>query len=244
MLELTAAAEDRHFWFLGLRRNARYLLATGLAGRTPELILDCGAGTGRNLDWLSTYGPAVGIELSPTGLAFGRRLGRRLVRGSITQLPFADGTADVVTCFDVLYALDDIQERQAVSEMRRVLRPGGIAIVNVAALESLKGSISTFTNERRRYSRREFRALFDDAGLAVERLTFTNLSPFPPAWAIRTFERWSGRDKRPSGAYLTVPPWPINAAFDVALRLEAAWLRVGNLPIGTSLLALVRKREN
>ena len=85
MLEATAAAEDSHFWFLHLRRTARSLLTSALAGIQPRLIVDCGAGTGRNLEWLSGFGPAVGIERSPTGLAFGRRLQRRMLQGSVTR---------------------------------------------------------------------------------------------------------------------------------------------------------------
>ena len=63
MLEATAAAEDDHFWFRGLRRNAERLL--GRAIGPPDRhrrIVDCGAGTGRNLDWLRTFGTAVGVE--------------------------------------------------------------------------------------------------------------------------------------------------------------------------------------
>lgn len=241
MLDATAAAEDRHFWFRGLRRQARDLLARGLAGRTPRLIVDCGSGTGRNLDWLSAFGPAAGVELSLTGLAHGRRHGRRLVRGTVTRLPFADQAADVVTSFDVLYALDDADARQAVREMWRVLRPGGLAIVNVAALDILRGSHSALTLEKRRFTKRSLVALLTGAGFRVERLTFTHMSSFPAALLVRVFERLTGRAATASDADLRVPAAPVNAVFDGLLQLEAAWLRIGNLPIGSSLLVLVRK---
>jgi SAM-dependent methyltransferase len=241
MLDATAAAEDRHFWFKGLRRSARVLLAHALAGRQPNLIIDCGSGTGRNLDWLSRMGPAVGVELSPTGLDHGRRHGRRLVRGSVTALPFADNSADIATSFDVLYMLEDADERQALREMYRVLRPGGVAIFNVAALDTLRGSHSVLTRERRRYTRDKLRARLLAAGFAVERLTFTNMTVFPVTWSARLFERATGRADTASTSDLGVPAAPVNAAFDALLGLEAAWLRIGNLPIGSSILAIGRK---
>jgi SAM-dependent methyltransferase len=241
MLDRTADAEDRHFWFKSLRRNARLLLERGLAGRTPTLIVDCGAGTGRNLDWLRTFGQAVGVELSLTGLRHGQRQHRRMVRASVTALPFADASADVATSFDVLYCLNDADERQAVREMWRILKPGGLVIVNVAALDVLRGSHSVLTHEQRRYTRQSLSRLLTSVGFAIETLTFANLSAFPPALAVRWLERMSGRAATASDADLRVPAAPVNATFNALASLEAGWLRLANLPIGTSVLALARK---
>lgn len=242
MLEATAAAEDRHFWFLGLRRNARYLLGRALAGRRPRLIVDCGAGTGRNLDWLREFGPAIGVERSPVGLRVGREHGRRLVRGNVAALPFADGAADVATSFDVLYCLDDDVERLAVAEMHRILAPGGIAIANVAALDVLRGSHSTLTMEVRRYTKARLRALFERQGFVVDRMTFTNMTTFPLTLAVRVKDRVTGKIAQASDDDLSVPPAPINTALAGALAIEGAMLHVVNLPIGSSLLCVARKK--
>jgi SAM-dependent methyltransferase len=241
MLEATARAENAHFWFKGLRRTARQFVEAARSGRELHRIVDCGAGTGRNLDWLREYGDAVGVELSPTGLAQGRALGRRLVAGSVAALPFADASVDLATSFDVLYCLDDATERRAISEMWRVLKPGGFVIVNAAALDILRGSHSTLTHEVRRYTPARLRGRLEHAGFTVERLTFTNLAPFPAALAIRSFERVSGRAEQASDHDLRVPAWPVNGLFNLALATEAALLRVMNLPIGTSVMAVGRK---
>jgi len=241
MLEATAKAEDDHFWFHGLRRHARLLLDASLSGTRPRRIIDCGAGTGRNLDWLREYGDAVGVELNPTGLAVGRARGRRLVRASVAALPFPDLCADLATSFDVLYCLDDETERRALAEMFRVLAPGGRVLVNVAALDILHGSHSALTMEVRRYTPERLRMRLEQAGFRIERLTFTNFTPFLPALLVRGFERLTGRAGSASDSDLQVPAKPINVALDAALRVEAAALRLMNLPIGTSLMALARK---
>jgi len=241
MLEATASAEDRHFWFIGLRRTAKQVLDRALAGRPATRLLDCGAGTGRNLEWLAHYGTAVGVELAPAGLAHARRRGRPVARGTVTALPLADDSVDAVTSFDVLYCLSDEDEGRAVREMFRVLRPGGVLLVNVAALDLLRGAHSALTHEIRRYTPARLRDLLERAGFTVERLTFTNMVTFPLTLAVRTFDRWSGRAGVASEADLTVPPPPINAALDAALKLESALLKVVNLPIGASLLCLARK---
>jgi SAM-dependent methyltransferase len=241
MLEATARAEDVHYWFRGLRRHAEQMLRSAASHQRLARIIDCGAGTGRNLDWLGHFGSAVGVELTPVGLAAGRARGRRMVRGSVTALPFGDATADLATSFDVLYCLDDHAEAAALREMWRVLKPGGLALVNVAALDMLHGSHSTLTHEVRRYTRARLRARLTRAGFSIERLTFTNMSLFPPALAVRTLERATGRASDASEADLAVPAAPINRLLDWILAGEAAFLRVANLPIGTSIMAVARK---
>ena len=97
MLEATAASEDTHYWFRGLRRTAELMLRQSLGSRQLGRIVDCGAGTGRNLDWLQRYGPAIGVELTPVALTVARAHRRPVVRGSVTALPMADQSVDLAT---------------------------------------------------------------------------------------------------------------------------------------------------
>lgn len=239
MLAATANAENRHFWFRGLRRSARLLLDAELRGARPARIIDCGAGTGRNLDWLSAYGPAIGVELSPTGLEVARAHGRPVVGGSVLHLPFATGSADLVTSFDVFYCLSDEEEQTALREMHRVLRPGGVALFNVAALDILRGAHSAFTMEVRRHTPRRLRSALETAGFDIRRLTFTNCVTFPLTLAVRWADRALGA--KPSAKDLQLPAAPVNTALDLALRGEALALRMTNLPVGSSLLCVARR---
>jgi SAM-dependent methyltransferase len=163
------------------------------------------------------------------------------VRGSVAALPLADASVDLATSFDVLYCLDDDVERRALAEMFRVLRPGGFAVFNVAALDMLHGSHSALTQEIRRYTKLRLRERLQAAGFIVERMTFTNMTLFPMALALRGFERMTGRANEASESDLEVPAAPVNALLDLALRAEAMALRAIDLPIGTSLMAVGRK---
>jgi SAM-dependent methyltransferase len=241
LLDATALAEEQHFWFRALRRNARALLDAALDGRPIELIIDCGAGTGRNLDWLRTIGPAVGLELSPTGVRHAKAHGRRVTRGSVTLLPFRDASADVVTSFDVMVCLDDAAERQAIGEMWRVLKPGGVALIHTAALKILYGAHSAFSGEHRRYTLSYLRKVLTEGGFAIERLSFTNMTTFPILLAVRSFDRLTGRTVKEASTDLSIPPAPVNLAFDAAMRAESAILKRTNLPIGSSIVCVARK---
>jgi SAM-dependent methyltransferase len=246
LLRATAQAEARHFWFRGFRAFVTPLLQQACAGRShtgSTRLLDCGCGTGANLALLNRFGRAYGFDLSSVGLRIGRQSGRTLIaRASVAAAPFPSASFDIVTSFDVLYSLDDATERLAIAEMYRVLKPGGAAIVNVAAMESLRGDHSVLSHEIRRYSKGELQKRLEAAGFSVIRITYTNFSLFLPMWVGRALQRRRGlRDEQAAHQEITVPAGPINAALSGLLWAESLWLRVFNVPAGSSLLCLARK---
>ena len=87
-----------------------------------------------------------------------------MTQASAAQLPFADARFNLVTSFDVIYSLEDAVERAAIGEMFRVLKPGGTLILNVAALEALRGNHSVLSGEVRRYSKPDLRRRLEGAG--------------------------------------------------------------------------------
>jgi len=243
LLRATALAEARHFWFRGFRRFVTPLLDTAAGGRTGLRLLDCGCGTGNNLDLLSRYGRAFGFDLTAIGLKIGHDAGRRrLVRATVGAVPFPNAAFDIVTSFDVLYSLESADEQAAIAEMLRVLRPGGAAVINVAAMESLRGDHSVLSREVRRYSRASLRHALAGGGFIVESLTYTNAVLFPPMALARAWQRARGLSVEEHAAQeITVPPAPLNAVLNAALAAESLWLRVGTNPFGSSLLCLARK---
>ena len=240
LLEATARAERAHFWFQGFRRFVAPLLVRATTGVADPLILDCGCGTGNNLAMLRGYGRACGIDITWSGLAYARHHGETLVaRASATQLPFPAGQFDLITSFDVLYAFDDEMERAALNEMYRVLRPGGQIIINVAALNFLKGNHSVLGGEVRRYDRTELRDHLVRTGFTVLRITYTNFTILPMVAGVRLAQRLVGH--RESTSEMTVPSKPVNAALSALLAVESAALKVMNMPLGSSLLVLAQK---
>jgi SAM-dependent methyltransferase len=245
LLRATAQAEAWHFWFRGFRAFVSPLLRHATATRSNARLLDCGCGTGANLALLDRFGRAYGFDLSLMGLRIAREAGRTgLARASVAAAPFPDGSFDVVTSFDVLYSLDRADERAAVGEMFRLLRPGGFAIVNVAAMETLRGDHSVLSREIRRYGRADVRDLLTPAGFTIVRLTYTNATLVPALLCARALQRLRGlRPERDARRELTVPPAPINALLTGVLWLESLWVRAFDAPFGSSLLCLARKPQ-
>src|SRR5580693_4103466 len=98
LLRATARAEARHFWFRGFRAFVTPLLQRAAAGLTDARLLDCGCGTGANVELLERFGRAYGFDLTEVGLRIGRDAGRtRLARATVTAVPFPTGSIDIVT---------------------------------------------------------------------------------------------------------------------------------------------------
>jgi SAM-dependent methyltransferase len=243
LLRATALAEQRHFWFRGFRYFTTPMLERAAAGRTNLKLLDCGCGTGNNLDLLDRFGRSFGFDFTESGLVFGRQAGRtRLARASIGSIPFADDSFDIVCSFDVLVCLPEALERAALTEMYRVTRPGGWLLVNVAAMEMLRGDHSILSHEVRRYSRVRLSRLMTDAGFVIDRITYTNAVLVPAMALTRAYQRLRGLSaEQDADAEISVPAAPVNLALTAALKLESLWLSVFNNPFGSSLLCLARK---
>jgi hypothetical protein len=95
----------------------------------------------------------------------------------------------------------------------------------------------------RRYTPSRLRAVFEEAGFEIERLTFDHFSLLPIMLPIRVWQRWrSGGTMEPHEYEIRVPIAPINRMLTGLVQLEAAALRAVNMPIGSSLLVRARKR--
>jgi len=235
-------AEEAQWWYVGQRAIAHALLESAAdSSASGRRLLDAGCGTGGNLVHLGRLAGvrwAARLDVAPEAVSASR--GRRLavVRGSVLALPFADGSLDVVTSFDVIYHAWVPDDGAAVVEMCRVLRPGGVLLVRVPALELLRGAHDEAVDSRHRYTRAELVGLFEDHGFEVVRSTYANAFLFPLLLARRTLDRLLGR----VGSDVGFLPAPFEWLFRQALLAEAALVRRGlALPVGTSVLVLGRK---
>jgi ubiquinone/menaquinone biosynthesis C-methylase UbiE len=104
-------------------------------------ILDVGCGTGEYIQRANELGfSASGIEPAEAmrKAAIDKNPGSMILDGVATELPFPDGTFDLVICIEVLRYLHSADNRQALREMHRVLKPGGtmfLTMVNRYALD-------------------------------------------------------------------------------------------------------------
>jgi SAM-dependent methyltransferase len=234
--------EGSHWWFAGRRRILESFVREIVEDlKLPEGVrprfLDVGCGTGANLEMLSQFGEAEGVDVSEDALAFCRARGLAKVRrGAAESLPYKDGEFDVVSALDVVEHLDD--DLAGLSEMRRVLKPGGRALLFVPAFMWLWGVQDDVSHHRRRYTLPLLRARVEAAGLAVERATYANLTFFAPILAGRLLMR--ALSLRPASEN-NVNVSALNGVAGRVFGAEARWLRRFNLPFGVSAIIVARR---
>jgi ubiquinone/menaquinone biosynthesis C-methylase UbiE len=148
-------------------------------------LLDVACGTGRMLKQLATAHPTVryyGVDLSPYYAQAARKLLRDVAEVSLTvenaeHLPFVDGHFDVVTSVYLFHELPSDARRRVVEEMWRVLRPGGLLVIEDSAQLTdsphIAGALSSFPERfhepyYKGYVQDDLAAMLGEAGFAVE----------------------------------------------------------------------------
>jgi SAM-dependent methyltransferase len=230
--------EDRMWYFHALNRRHVYWLER-LLPPGPARVLDAGCGTGGLIKAIHAARPdwrATGLDFMPLACTLAReRTGAEIVQGSITGLPFEAASFDAVVSADVVCQVAD--GAQALREFARVVRPGGVVLVNVPALRWLWSYHDDTCETKHRYSRPELAALYRAAGLRVDFATYTNLLPLPLIAARRKFFP----PANPTSD-VRLYPAPVEAAFAAMARMEFAWQGAGLAsPLGSSVFAAGRR---
>lgn len=154
------------------------------APAAPGRLLDVGCGTGRTMRQIAVAHPdleLVGLDLSRYYLEVARGVLRRrraaLAVGNAEAMPLGAGTVDAVTCVYLLHELPLDARRRVLAEARRVLRPGGLLVVEDACQPAdspeLAGALAQFQRDLhepyfRSYLAHPIAELAGEAGFEVE----------------------------------------------------------------------------
>ena len=205
----------------------------------PASVLDCGMGPGRLLVELAARGWFVaGVDISGEMVALARtRLpdsADRLVQGTVESLPFPSESFEAAVATGVLEYVEDVAA--AMSEVARVLRPGGVFVIgapNTLALRTLWRHRVVYPVARTLKSRLRF-----GRAVPLHRPGFLSLGRLEGVLAA------AGLDVE-SVEYVVLMPGALRRALpSVSVRAAA---RLGASPLGsllgTQLVLLARKTD-
>lgn len=229
--------EETHWWYRALHELIFDALAEELPDWRKRKILDAGCGTGAILQRLENPERNMGVDRALEAVKLCRERGLTNVeQADVCRLPFAVDSFDAVICSSVLYHAWVPDVGEALRELNRVLRPGGLLLINVPAFEFLHSAHDDAVMTARRFRSREIRSLLEQNGFAIRRLTYWTTLLFPLAVIARTLGGSSaGRDFEARGFR--------NRVFGGVMAFERALLKIGSLPFGVALLAVAHKQR-
>lgn len=235
-----AAREERHFWYRALHAKVARALQDAALGPEP-LVVDVGCGTGGMGRALSAALPGcrrVGLDYAARALELARGSGfLGLAAADANDIPLRDACADAAVCLDVL-SCRGVDPKRALAEIRRCLKPGGTAVLNVPAFAALRGRHDAAADVHRRLLRGELIGLLTGAGLEPVSVRYWNTTLAAGMLVWRGLSRFIPGEPV-SDVGLTPPA--LDAFLAGFLRAEWALTRALPVPFGASLLAVARR---
>lgn len=235
--------QDQWWWSRGRRALVdklwkRYGDRARADGRDVR-VLDIGCGPGSTLKDLESAGQGYGLDVSDTALKYCEERGINTVAlASAASLPYQDELFDLVTSIDVIeHVQDDVD---AMREMHRVARPGGVIVFTIPAFNFLWSRRDEQCHHVRRYRLGEVKAKAVEAGLKPIRTTYINLPLLVPLFLLVKVGHLIRRSPSIKADYVLVPPL-INRVLGWVVRAEARWLSRLDLPVGTSICCVAVK---
>ncbi len=238
-----AESEQNFWWYRGMRKIMFALLDKEAASQRYDTVLEAGAGTGhfsRELEQRYQW-RMFPMDLGWEGLEYAQGYGvTRLAQADMCALPYASAAFDAVVSMDVVVHLPRGQEDKPMREFARVLKPGGLLILRVSALDILRSRHSQFAMERQRFTKSRLLRLAASHGFEPTWCSYANSLLVPVAFTkFRIIEPLTAQ--QPSSGVAPVAPW-LDRILHAPLALESKWLGAGGrFPVGQSIILLARK---
>ncbi len=239
--EVMYQVEDNHWWYRGMAAISQAFLRRWIPSQTNLRILDAGCGTGGAMQtYLSEYDRVMGLDISFKALGFCRlRRIRSLACASVSDLPIASHSFDLVTSFDVLYSRLVPDVLAALKETARILVPGGFLLLRLPAYDWLRGRHDAAVHTARRFTVKGVTSLLQHAGFTVRHHSYANTFLFPLALVKRLAE--NSRPAHTTVSDLAIRFGLLDRIFGKILSLEAPLVARNSLPFGLSVMAVAQK---
>ncbi|MGN6591172.1 MAG: class I SAM-dependent methyltransferase [Sphingomicrobium sp.] len=236
--EQMAELDDRHWWYRARREVLADLIRREACLPKDAKILELGCGTGHNLAMLGSFGHVDGLELDEEARALSeRRLGRKVMSAPLPELAgVPDRSYDLIGAFDVIEHIDD--DVAALASIAEKLKPTGKFVMTVPAHQWMWSAHDVVNHHKRRYSKRDLKALIEGSPMKLERVGYFNSLLFPLAVAQRAASKVRGAEN----ADVSLPPAPINTALEKVFAAERHFVGRLPLPPGLSLFAVASAR--
>ncbi|MBT3586684.1 MAG: class I SAM-dependent methyltransferase [Halobacteriovoraceae bacterium] len=241
-----AAVEQRLWWYKSLHELVAHSISNFYSRKNPEVV-DAGCGTGGCSLFLKENGIAdlSGFDISEEAVEICHKNGLTYSKGDLKLINqyYQKDSKDIVICNDVLYFFDNKECTEILNKIHQVLRPGGLAILNLPALKAFSGSHDiSVGNPGNRYSMRVLDQIIDPAIFSIRQTLFWPFLLSPLIFLIRLKQRiWLRVFKDYKfDSDIDLPHPLINKILLAIVRFENRWLPFK--PWGSSLFVVLEAK--
>lgn len=233
--------ENEFWWYKTLHR----LIISIISGKKNKdlTIFDAGCGTGRMMELLQEFGDVSGIDYSEDAVYYSKSRGlKKVYQDNLNTWGDSKNEGyDIITSIDVLYHKAIKNEDEVLQKFYRNLKKDGLLIINLPAFNLLKREHDEVVFTKRRFLKKSFVAQIKKAGFSVEKATYR----MPHLFFIIILQKGLRKilgDKQTNSDVQKIPKY-VNAFFSLLGRIENYYiLNVGNIPLGSSLFIVAKKR--
>ncbi len=239
MYEDSYNLENTHWWHRAKRELVLSLIRRFSKKSTPR-ILDIGAGTGKNVETFNTIGTAYGIDASDEAIRFCQKRQLTTVKkGYSSNIHFANNYFDIVTMLDVL---EHTEDKQTLKEVRRVLKSGGLFIINVPAFPWLWSTWDEIAHHKRRYTKESLTQVLTKNGFSVIKISYLFSFLLVPAFIIRRLKTSMYNKTSYISDFQTSSPF--NTLLLASSRIDIRVAISLGIPFGTSIFCVATKQKH
>ncbi len=227
--------EKDNWWYKGKRDLFEELIN----GRKFSRALDIGCGVGSNIPILNAHAQkVVGIDISQKAVYYCRQKGSCNVKvGDATALPFPNHSFDLIVCSDLLEHVDD---EKVFSEIKRVLKEGGVFLFSVPAFPHLWSRYDALACHLRRYRRKPLRELLQKY-LTIQYLGYWNFFSYFPCLIFYNLQKLKKQETQINN--LSLIPKVFNLLLYLCITLETKLFQKIRFPFGVSLVGICTKKS-
>ena len=231
---------EKQNWWFRTRRNIIFWLFKEYKISSNDRILDYGCGSGFLVGKLQAIGlDASGVDVSDEAIRVGIGRGvKNLYSLDRVRSHFDDNSFDLVMALDVIEHIKN--DKEAIDELSRVLKPNGHLIIMVPAYQWMWGVQDDVAHHFRRYSMGSILKLAGNySELGVIKKSYFNTFLFPPVAAVRLVSRFLRLKNRESD--FDISSNLLNKILYRIFNLESNFLKYINFPFGVSILLVLKK---
>jgi SAM-dependent methyltransferase len=238
-------AGDDHWIDIASRRRASMMLAR--YGPATGRVLDVGCSSGFLLQELRRQFPTLklyGADVLPGPLADIASSLREvpLVALDLTACPLTDNALDAIVLLNVLEHIED--DRSAIEQVFRILRPGGVAVIEVPAGPGLFDVYDEVLLHHRRYRSSAFCRALSETGFEIIDRSHLGFFLFPPFFVVKKVSRLLRRVRRANPTHTVsrrIRATRRNPLAERIMKTELAAGRWFRFPVGIRCVVTARK---